>query len=88
MDKLFIEFIGTLFLVYIILTTGNYLAIGSSLAIIILLGNKISGAHFNPAVTLALASMGKLKKNDVIPYILSQLAGGLAAVKLYTLTKN
>jgi glycerol uptake facilitator-like aquaporin len=88
MNKLFIEFIGTLFLVYIILTTGNYLAIGSSLAIIILLGNKISGAHFNPAVTLALASMGKLKKNDVIHYILSQLAGGLAAVKLYTLTKN
>ena len=88
MNKLFIEFIGTLFLVYIILTTGNYLAIGSSLAIIILLGNKISGAHFNPAVTLALASMGKFKKNDVIPYILSQLAGGLTAVKLYKLTKK
>ena len=87
MNKLFIEFIGTLFLVYIILKTTNYLAIGSSLAIIILIGT-ISGAHFNPAVTLALASMGKLKKNNVIPYILSQLAGGFSAVKLYTLTKN
>ena len=88
MDKLFIEFIGTLFLVYIILTTGNYLAIGSSLAIIILLGNKISGAHFNPAVTLALATMGQFKKKDIIPYILSQIAGGLTAVKLYKLIKN
>ena len=87
MNKLFIEFIGTLFLVYIILTTDNYLAIGSSLAIIILLGT-ITGAHFNPTVTLALASIERFKKNDVIPYILSQLAGGLAAVKLYTLTKN
>ena len=43
MSKLFVEFLGTLFLVFIILATGNYLAIGAALAVAILLGGAISG---------------------------------------------
>ncbi len=82
MNKYVVEFLGTLFLIYIILVLRNPLAIGSALAIAIIVGGNVSGGHFNPAVTVALTSMGKLSKNDLLPYILSQIAGGMVAVEL------
>ncbi len=85
MNKYIVEFLGTLFLVFIILTTGNYLAIGAALAVAILIGGSISGGSFNPAVTLALFASGKLASGDVIPYIVAELAGGLAALQLFRL---
>lgn len=39
----------------------------------------ISGAHINPAVTLAFAIAGRFKKQDILPYISFQLAGAIAA---------
>ena len=51
MNKYFVEFLGTLFLVFVIFATGNYLAIGAALAVAILLGSAISGGAFNPAVS-------------------------------------
>jgi MIP family channel proteins len=39
----------------------------------------ISGAHFNPAVTLAFYTSGVLPKNRVLPYILAQCLGAIAA---------
>ena len=85
MNKYIVEFLGTLFLVFIILTTGNYLAIGAALAVAVLIGGSISGGSFNPAVTLALFASGKLDSGDVIPYIVAELAGGLAALQLFRL---
>ena len=83
MNKYLVEFLGTLFFLYVIIATGNALAIGAALAIAIMLGGPISGGNFNPAVTIMMAAAGKLKTNDVLPYILSQVAGGLAALELY-----
>jgi aquaporin Z len=83
MNKYIVESLGTLFLVFIILTTGNYLAIGAALAVAILIGGSISGGSFNPAVTLALFASGKLASSDIIPYIVAELAGGLAGFQLY-----
>lgn len=40
---------------------------------------RISGAHFNPAVTIALAYSGRFPRNRVIPYILAQLVGAAIA---------
>jgi len=85
MNKYIVEFLGTLFLVFIVLTTGNYLAIGAALAVAILIGGSISGGSFNPAVTLALFASGKLALGDIIPYIVAELAGGLAAFQLFQL---
>ena len=82
MNKYLVEFLGTLFLMFIILTTGNYLAIGAALAIGVLLGGAISGGAFNPAVAIGLMYIGKLSKNDLIPYIIAQIAGALVAVEL------
>ncbi len=39
----------------------------------------ISGAHLNPAVTIGLWTGGRMESKDVLPYILSQIAGGIAA---------
>ena len=82
MKKLIVEYLGTLFLMFIILSTGNYLAIGSALAIAILLGGAISGGSFNPAVTIALWAAGKLSASDILPYIVAEIAGALSAFQL------
>ena len=68
---------------FIILATNNYLAIGSALALSVLMGGAISGGAFNPAVALALMYMGKLPTKDLIPYIVAQISGALVAVHAY-----
>jgi len=83
MNKVLVEFLGTLFFLYVIIATGNALAIGAALTIAIMLGGKISGGNFNPAVTIMMIAAGKQPMSDAIPYILAQVAGGLAALELY-----
>jgi glycerol uptake facilitator-like aquaporin len=87
MNKYLVEFLGTLFFLYVILATGNALAIGAALAIAILIGGEISGGSFNPAVTIMMVAAGKFPKSDLIPYILAEVAGGLAALELYKRVK-
>jgi len=77
------EFVGTLFFVYIILATGNPLAIGAALALSMLLTANISGGHINPAVTIVMASLGKIGTNDIVPYILAQVFGALVALEMF-----
>jgi aquaporin Z len=82
MNSYLVEFLGTALLCFIIFATGNYLAIGAALAIAVLLGGKISGGAFNPAVAIALLVAGKIKNNDLVPYIIAEILGGLAGMKL------
>lgn len=85
MRKTLTEFIGTFFLVLTIGltvlggTSFAPLAIGAALMVMVYMGGHVSGAHYNPAVTLALALRGKLPTKQVIPYMLAQLAGSVAA---------
>src|SRR5580692_8474385 len=58
----------------------NTIATGSTLVALILAFGPISGAHFNPAVTIADASRGGLSWGDVPSYIAAQLAGAVAGV--------
>jgi len=58
---------------------GINMVFGIVLAIGIYAFGKISGAHFNPAVTLGLWSVRKFPGKDVIPYIIAQLIGALIA---------
>jgi aquaporin Z len=83
MNKYLVEFLGTMFLMYVILATGNWAAIGCALAVGVLLGGPISGGSYNPAVTIALYSAGKLEKPDVVPYIIVEILGALAAFYAY-----
>src|SRR5215471_14394811 len=58
----------------------NTLATGAALAALILTFGPISGAHFNPAVTLADAWQGGIAWRDVLPYIGAQVAGAFVGV--------
>jgi aquaporin Z len=57
---------------------GVALSFGLAIAIMIAAVGPISGAHFNPAVTLALAAHGHFPRRQVLPYWAAQIAGGLA----------
>ena len=59
---------------------GNTIATGAGLVAFILMLGPISGAHFNPAVTLADAAMGGLRWRDVPGYLAAQIAGAFAGV--------
>jgi aquaporin Z len=82
-SKYIVEFLGTMFLMFVIFATGTWAAIGAALAIGVLLGGAVSGGAFNPAVAIALYSAGKLPKADLIPYIIVEILGALGALYLY-----
>ncbi len=87
MRKYAAEFIGTFFLVLTIGSTGIAagpgvippLAIGAALVAMIYAGGHVSGAHFNPAVTLGVFLRGRCAAVDVIPYVVAQFAAAVAA---------
>ena len=75
--KLTTEFVGTFFLSLTICTAGVFgtagtlapFAIASTLMVMIYAGGHISGAHYNPAVTLSIYLRGACEKSDLAPYI-------------------
>ena len=83
MRKLIIECIGTFFLVLTISFTGNPIAIGGILAAMIYMGGYISGAHYNPAVTLAVFIRRAISLKESLGYLLAQIIGSLGASSLY-----
>ena len=54
----------------------NSLATGAILFVLIAMLGPISGAHFNPAVTLVIAARHGMRWRDVVPYLAMQLGGG------------
>ena len=54
----------------------NTLATGAILVVIITIFATVSGAHFNPVVSLVMAIRGELSRRDAVAYILVQVAGG------------
>jgi glycerol uptake facilitator-like aquaporin len=58
----------------------NALATGAGLVALILTFGPVSGAHFNPAVTLTDAMQGGIAWRDVPPYIAAQIAGAFGGV--------
>ena len=59
---------------------GNTLATGAGLVVLILVFGPVSGAHFNPAVTLAFTLRGDIKATDAMAYVGVQVLGGLIGV--------
>lgn len=87
------EFVATFVLVFlgtgaIVLSDAGYawvgqfeiaLAFGGAVALMIIVFGRISGAHMNPAVTVALAFGDKFPWKNVLPYVIMQVAGGVLA---------
>lgn len=89
MNKYLVELVGTALLTFVVLFTGNYLAIGAALAIAVLVSSSIGNAGaFNPAVTIALVQHGAISKSDLMGYIISQIAGAFVALELYHIVKR
>lgn len=89
MDKYLVEVIGTFFLVLTVGLTaglGNAgalapVAIGAILMVMVFAGGHVSGAHYNPAVTVAICMRGKCPRAEVAGYVVAQVVGaGLAAL--------
>ncbi|MCG7756339.1 MAG: aquaporin [Nitrosomonas sp.] len=86
MNKFIVECIGTFFLLLTIGLTvipGSAgviapLAIGSVLMVLVYAGGHISGAHYNPAVTLAVLIRGRCTMADVPVYLTAQILGAVA----------
>ncbi len=96
MNKYIVEFIGTFFLVLTIgccVVIGGAgviapLAIGSILMVMIYAGGHISGAHYNPAVTLGVWLRGKCPTGDVVPYWVAQFVAAVVAALVLNYLKG
>jgi len=89
-QKLVTEFIGTFFLSLTICTAAVYgsageyapFGIASTLMVMIYAGGNISGAHYNPAVTVSIYLRGACLKDEVLPYIVSQVTAAISGALL------
>ena len=77
-----VEFMGTALIIGAVSFTGVPVLIIAALAIAIGLGGKISGGHFNPAVTAWALLSGKIGQAKALTYIVAQLA---AAASIWVL---
>src|SRR5690606_28407572 len=91
--RLIAEGFGTFLLVFGVIGTalfassntgylGVALAVGLTLVAGIYMVGRISGGHFNPAVSVGVAVAGRMAWRDVLPYILAQVLGGIIATSI------
>jgi glycerol uptake facilitator-like aquaporin len=97
--RLFAEWLGTLFLLAVVVGSGimaeklsggnvalallgNTIPTGAILVVLILIFGPISGAHFNPAVTLAFAIRKEIDASSSALYVVAQVIGGLCGVMI------
>jgi aquaporin Z len=79
------EFIGTFFLLLVVAFTGNPMAIGAVLVALVYMGGYISGAHYNPAVTISLWISNKIETTLAAKYIIVQMIAGLFAAAFFNI---
>ncbi len=89
MHSYVMEAVGAFFLVLVFTFTGDALAIGLTLTALVYMGWQVSGAHYNPAVSLAFFLRKKLSFGELCTHVASQLIGGTAAAAVvYFLTSS
>jgi aquaporin Z len=93
MNRYLTEFVGTFYLVFTIgasVAVGTPmapLAIGAALMVMVYMGGHISGAHYNPAVSLGLVLRGSFAVAEYGAYVAAQLLGAIvAALAVYAIT--
>lgn len=86
--KILVELIGTFIFLGVIRMTGDPISIGLALITAIYFGGKVSGGHFNPAVTVMQTVDGKLDITQASMYIISQVVGGLMAFRYSQLANS
>jgi len=84
-SKIFIEIFGTFFLTLVIAFTGNPFAVGAVFVALVYAGGHISGAHYNPAVSLAQYVAKRITLKELAFYSLSQILGATLAALAFIL---
>lgn len=82
MKRYVIELLGTFFVVLAVSLTENPIAIGFMYLSMLYFGARVSGAHYNPAITQALWLRGKFPTHLLMPYVGAQFIGALLAIAL------
>ena len=82
MKRLVMEFLGTFFFILTIVMTGNPFAIAAMLMAWVYIGGAVSGGHYNPLVSYAVALRHQLSWHDFFRYCCAQVLGSLAAFEL------
>ncbi len=88
MKRYVAELLGTFFLVLVVWLSGDALAIGVALAILVYATGPISGGHLNPAVTLSLLVGKKIKLPEAVNYWVAQLLGAICGALVYRVLKG
>lgn len=83
MREYIVEYLGTVFFLYVCVVTNNALAIGAALAMAIYMSQTISSGGFNPAFTLLKWLKGGIPVLAVPGYLLAQLAAVLTVHQIY-----
>ena len=87
MIKYIVEFLGTfVFLSVILSNSSNPVAIAVGLLAAIYFGGKISGGHFNPAVSVMMTLQKSLALKELPLYVIAQVLGGVAALQFSKLS--
>jgi len=78
------EFLGTFLLVLSVFASGgNAYVIGLTLAVVVLLCGKLSGAHVNPAISFAMFIKGTLSVKELLGYVTVQVLGAVSSLYAY-----
>ena len=88
MKRYAMEFVGTFFLTVAISLIANPIAIGLMLMAMIYVGDHISGAHFNPAISFVCFMQNRLQLNAMAMYMLAQSLGAAAALCFFMMITN
>jgi len=83
-----IEFVGTFIFMYVIISTGQAIPIGITLAAMIYLGGKISGGAFNPAVATMLYLNKTFDTQRYVLYLFLQIVAAICALSFYQHIKS
>jgi len=83
MNRYLVELIGTFFLVLTIGLSRDPIAIGLMLTAMVYMGGHISGANYNPAVSLAILMRKKLSSKDFVMYVMFQIIGAILAAVVH-----
>ena len=89
LNSVLVEFVGTTIFLFSIITTGNPIIFSITLAVMVYIGKYLvgHGVNYNPAITVMMVAAKKQPMNTLAPFIVAQIAGGLAAFQLHKLIK-
>lgn len=77
------EYLGSAFIVYVMLVTQNVLPFAATYLLLLILTVHFSGGFFNPMITLVISMMNQISREEMLFYILAQVLGGITALTIY-----